>query len=179
MWKILGTTAKNLVARATGCPVFMHPCCNEPSGSIQHRDFFTDSATELYSKVLNTIYLIPIVSFLRTRFQAVPLQRYFVLFVFLSQLSPYTRQFSTSPDSIIVLSRDICHCTVSGQTQNLLHSRPLQLYHLVAKDDVTVRGRQHLHGDDCPRFVEPSWNVMACGDAQEGGVKGETGECSG
>jgi len=39
----------------TGCPVFMHPCCNESSGSIQHSDFLTDRATELYSKVLNII----------------------------------------------------------------------------------------------------------------------------
>jgi len=100
----------------------MHPCCNELSGSIQHWDFLTDGVTELYSKVLNIIPLPnTLVSFLRTRGQAVPLQRYFELFVFLSHLFPYTRQFSASLNSIIVLSPDICQCSVRPNLEPATH----------------------------------------------------------
>jgi hypothetical protein len=127
----------------------MHPCCNEPSGIIQHWDFLTDRATELNSKIL---IIIPVPN---THCQLSknpgPNCATFEVFVFLSQLFPYTRQFSTSPNSIIVLSPDICQCTVSSQSQNLL-----QLYHRVATDDGTAwpqRGRQHLRSDDCTRCV--------------------------
>jgi hypothetical protein len=57
MQKILGATVQNLVARATGCPVFVHQCCNEPSGCVQQRDFLTIGARELYSNILIHICL--------------------------------------------------------------------------------------------------------------------------
>jgi hypothetical protein len=83
----------------------------------------------------------------------VPLQRYFEVFVFLSQFFPYTRQFSTSLSSIIVLSPDICQCTVSGQT-----------CYTPACYSCTISpcsdGRQHLLSDDCPRSVLLSFTAQ-------------------